>query len=157
MSLAVGFVLIVDREQALAANLASELASTRTPADVEVLAEADFSKARALVRTRPHLLVTALQLGAYNGIHLVHMMHAAAMPARSVVHTDAIDAGQAREVRAAGAFYEIRSRLRLVLPAYMHAALPPEDRRDPVRFERRRLARGGRRAADFRPEAYSAL
>lgn len=117
-----------------------------------MLVEADFSKARVALRTRsPRLLVTALQLGAYNGVHLVHIANTPDAQTRCVVHTDALDVVQAREVRSAGAFYELRSRLRFALPAYVDAALPAEDRRDPIRFDRRRLSRGGRRAADFHP------
>ena len=145
-------VLVVDRELSLAAGLASDLVSARARADLDVVIEADFAKARAAIRVRsPHLLVTALQLGAYNGMHLVHIANTPTAQTRSVVHTDAVHVGHAREVRAAGAFYEVRSRLRFALPAYVAAMLPAEDRRDPIRFDRRRLARGGRRAADFRP------
>ena len=147
-------VLIVDRELTLAADLASELTRAKTAAapHPDVFAEADFSKARTLLRTTPHeLLVTALKLGGYNGMHLVFVAAATGLPTRCVVHTDAVDAVQAREVRAAGAFYETRPRLRLALRSYVHAVLPSEDRRDPISFDRRRLTRGGRRAADSRP------
>ncbi len=152
-------VLIIDRELTLAADLAEGLtrAISRAPAvttEVEVTAEADFSKARARIKKKPpSLLVTALQLGEYNGMHLVYMAAASGFPTRSVVHTENLDAVQAREVRSAGAFYELRGRLPAALHAYVMAVLPAEDRRDPMRFDRRRLARGGRRAADVRPAA----
>jgi hypothetical protein len=58
----------------------------------------------------------------------------------------------AREIRAAGAFYEVRPRLPKVLPRYVAAAaarLPPQDRRDVGVYDRRRSGRaGGRRAVD---------
>jgi len=96
-------------------------------------------------------MITALKLREHNGIHLVYLAAAAGLPTRCIVHTDTVDPSQAREVRAAGAFYEIRERLPIVLPAYATALLPSADRRDPLQFDRRRLARGGRRAADARP------
>jgi hypothetical protein len=96
-------------------------------------------------------MVTALQLQEYNGLQLVYLAAEAGLPTRSVVHTEAVDPAQAREVRAAGAFYEVRARLPRMLPAYVLAVLPAEDRRDPMTFERRHLARGGRRAADQQP------
>ena len=146
-------ILIVDRETRLAADLAGRVRAARSVgARFDVLSEVDFTKARTLLRTRkPSLLVTALQLGEYNGLHLVHLANVARPSPRSVVHTESIEPVYAREVQEAGAFYEVRSRLMLALPAYVDAALPPEDRRNPIRFDRRRLARGGRRAADSRP------
>jgi hypothetical protein len=153
----VASVLIIDGELAAARDIANNLIrdlprAGAGPTRVDVLAEADFSRARARMKAmRPALMVTAVQLKQYNGMHLVYMASAAALPTRCVVHTDAVDPIQAREVRENGAFYEIRSRLRVVLPAYVMAVLPPEDRRDPIKFDRRRLARGGRRSADFHP------
>src|SRR5580765_2952312 len=106
-------VLVVDRERSLAADLASDLVSNRArSADVDIHIEADFAKARAAIRIRPpRLLVTALQLGEYNGLHLVHVANTPKTQTRSIVHTDTVDAANAREVRAAGAFYEVRSRM----------------------------------------------
>jgi DNA-binding NarL/FixJ family response regulator len=152
-------ILLVDPDLAMATALADDL--TRPPRGPvaaarrwEVAVLADFSAARARLRLRPPaLLVTALQLGDYNGLHLVYALAAAGRPTRSVVYTDTVDPVQAREVRAAGAFYEIRSRLPLVLPGYVSAVLPREDRRDAVRVDRRHLPRGGRRAADQQPTA----
>lgn len=147
-------VLIVDSEvpvaTALALDLAhgcSRLAEEGRPIDVTALA--NFSKARSrLTEHPPTLLVTALQLREYNGLHLVHVAAEAGLPTRCVVHTNAVDPLYAREVRAAGAFYETRARLPVALPAYVAALLPPRDRRETLPFDRRQLSRGGRRAAD---------
>jgi hypothetical protein len=156
-------VLIIDSDLTLATGLAGELSRaiprlSYAPPGLDVLVETDFSKARARLRAKaPKLMVTALQLREYNGIHLVYLAVAAGLPTRSLVHTDAPDPVQAREIRQAGAFYEVRPRLSAVLPGYVAALLPPHDRRDSIQFDRRRLARGGRRAADPRPSPPSAL
>ncbi len=148
-------VLIVDSTLTLATDLARELTRAITASGashVEVIAEAEFAKARVRLKTAaPRLMVTALQLREYNGVHLVYLAAAAGLSMRSVVHTDVEDPVHAQEVRAAGAFYEIRSRLPIVLPAYVSATLPAHDRRANIKFDRRRLPRGGRRAADYRP------
>jgi hypothetical protein len=97
----------------------------------------------------PELLITALRLREYNGLNLVYLAAGAGLKTRSIVFTDDSDSGMAREVRAAGAFYEVRARLAKALPAYISAILPPHDRRNVGSFERRRSGRmGGRRAAD---------
>jgi DNA-binding NarL/FixJ family response regulator len=111
----------------------------------------DFSTARARLRAAPpELLITALRLREYNGLNLVYLAAGAGLPTRSIVYTDADDAGMAREIRAAGAFYEVRPRLPKVLPRYIAAlTLPPQDRRDVGVYDRRRSGRsGGRRAVD---------
>jgi hypothetical protein len=96
------------------------------------------------------LLVAPIALGEFNGLHLVYLASTLSVDTRSIVHTEAPDAGHARDVRAAGAFYEVRSRLRAALPAYVSAALPLQDRRLNLRYDRRQnpRARGGRRAVD---------
>jgi hypothetical protein len=119
---------------------------------VGVTALATFSSARVrLLDKPPTLLVTALRLREYNGLHLAYLAAARELPTRCVVHTDAVDPIQAREVRAAGAFYETRARLPVALRAYLSAALPPQDRRETLEFDRRHVPRGGRRAADHHP------
>ena len=73
----------------------------------------------------------------------------AGLPTRSIVYTEANDAGMAREIRAAGAFYEVRPHLPKVLKGYAQAKLPPQDRREVSVYDRRRSGRaGGRRAVD---------
>jgi hypothetical protein len=147
-------VLIIDSDFALATALAKDLkialpARSSGSARLDVVVESDFSSARARLKAKPPgLMVTALQLREYNGLHLVYFAAAAGLPTRSLVYTETVDPIQAREVRSAGAFYEVRARLPVALPAYVSAVLPPQDRRDTAQFDRRRLARGGRRAAD---------
>lgn len=116
----------------------------------EVALCSDFSTARARLRAAPpDLLVTALRLREYNGLNLVYIAAGAGLPTRSIVYTEDSDAGMAREVRAAGAFYEVRARLAGALPGYLSATLPPQDRRDVRVYDRRRSGRtGGRRAVD---------
>jgi hypothetical protein len=155
-------VLIVDSERQVATALALDLvhacarmAEEGRPIDVTALAH--FSTARSRLKERqPTLLVTALQLREYNGLHLVYVAAEAGLPTRCVVHTDAVDPLYAREVRAAGAFYETRARLPVALPAYVAALLPPRDRREMLPFDRRQISRGGRRAADRLPAAHAA-
>jgi DNA-binding NtrC family response regulator len=145
-------VLIIDPDVTAARALARGLqsAARRSQSDaLDVAMHRDFSRARAGLRARPPaLLVTALRLREYNGLQLVYFVAAVGLPTRSLVYTDTADPVQAREVQAAGAFYEVRSRLPVTLPAYVWARLPPRDRRDRIENDRRRFARGGRRAAD---------
>jgi hypothetical protein len=58
------------------------------------------------------------------------------------------DLGVLREAQEMGAFVETWPRVPAALPAYVGAQLPPRDRRDLLRVDRRTLPRGGRRAAD---------
>jgi DNA-binding NtrC family response regulator len=113
----------------------------------EVDARSDFQSARVRLLVRPpDLLVTNLRLQAYNGLHLVHL--AAGMPTRCIAYAEADDLLLAREVQAAGAFYERSKRLLQALAAYVHATLPPRDRRRPRVLDRRQNLRGGRRCTD---------
>ena len=74
----------------------------------EVALCADFWTARARLRAAPpELLITALRLREYNGLNLVYLAAGAGLPTRSIVYTEANDAGMAREIRAAGAFYDM--------------------------------------------------
>jgi hypothetical protein len=109
----------------------------------------DFVGARAqLLAHPPDLLVTNGQLGEHNGLHLAYLAAALKLPTRVVVYGDAEDRFLARETQIAGAFYVPRHHLAAALPAYVGAALPPQDRRDVARPDRRQLFRGGRRATD---------
>jgi hypothetical protein len=111
----------------------------------------DFTEARArLAAEPPDLLVTNVRLREYNGIHLVML---ASPPTRSVVYMDREDLVLLREAQRVGAFVESPERLLFSLPSYVGAALRVRDRRDVVCFDRRRQARGGRRAADRRLSA----
>ena len=145
-------MLIVDPNLPAATALARIVEPEGTPRKgPEVALCSDFSTARARLRAAPpELLITALRLREYNGLNLVYLAAGAGLPTRSIVYTEADDAGMAREIRAAGAFYEVRPRLPKVLPRYVAAlTLPPQDRRDVGVYDRRRSGRsGGRRAVD---------
>src|SRR5579872_4740955 len=77
----------------------------------EVVVKTTFAAARAALRARPPtLLVTPIALWEYNGLHLVYLANSLSVETRSIVHTPTPDVVHAREVRAAGAFYEIQPR-----------------------------------------------
>lgn len=117
---------------------------------VDVTVCTDFQSARdSLLTTSPEFLISNLRLGAYNGLHLAHLAVLARLQTRCLVYDEPTDPHLAFEAQLIGAFYEITSRLRLALPAYIRAPLPDRDRRDPRRLDRRRLFRGGRRATDL--------
>jgi DNA-binding NtrC family response regulator len=135
-------LLIVDPDpQAL---VAAQVA-VKSVATVEACS--DFRLARARLTSRPpDLLVTNLRLERFNGLHLVHV--AAGTATRCIVYATHHDEVLAREVVAAGAFYERADRLPRVLASYVRGMLPGKDRRSLVTFDRRSLSRGGRRCAD---------
>jgi hypothetical protein len=115
---------------------------------VRVDACTDFTSARTrLLRHAPEFLVTNVRLGADNGLHLVHL---APTSTRSIVYMQPEDPFLLREAQKLGAFVESPQRLLFSLRAYLNAALPLRDRRDPVCVDRRSIPRGGRRAADVR-------
>lgn len=119
-------------------------AALRLVADVDVCT--DFQHARArLLHQPPDLLITNLRLEAYNGLHLVLL--AAPTRTRCIVFSTLDDLGLAREVQAAGAFFELSARLPQVLESYVNATLPHFDRRDITMLGRMPL-RGGRRCTD---------
>jgi ActR/RegA family two-component response regulator len=132
--------LLVDTD---VARLAAVKAALQPVADVEVCR--DFVDARArLLQEPPDLLITSLRLEAYNGVHLV--MLAATTQARCIVFSTQDDIGLARDVQAAGAFFELHARLPQVLESYVNAALPQRDRRDVTKLGE--PFRGGRRCTD---------
>jgi len=135
-------ILIVDPN---AGSLVVAQNPLRLVADVDACSEFQDARDRLLSKA-PDLLVTNLRLRAYNGLHLVHL--ATGMPTRCVVYAEFHDLALAREVQAAGAFYERAKRLLRALPAYVHAGLPPRDRRSPAGLDRRQILRGGRRRTD---------
>jgi DNA-binding NtrC family response regulator len=145
-------LLLVDPDVTAAATVVACL-----PPSVDLDVRADFPAARARLHAQPpRLLVTALRLREYNGLHLVYLAARGGLPTRSVVYTDVPDHTAALETRRAGAFYEVRPQLALSLPSYITAALPPADRRGGISFDRRHLPRGGRRAYDQRQTAVPA-
>lgn len=108
-----------------------------------------FEAARATLAAKPFdFVVTNLRLNDFNGLHLVHLVSGDPQPPRSIVYTDVRDAALAREVQRSGAFYETAESLPVTLAAYVQAALPPADRRNPARPDRRGTFRGGRRCWD---------
>jgi hypothetical protein len=134
-------ILLVDPDTE---SLRAAQKALRFVADVEV--SSTFAAARArIVSNPPDLLVTNLRLQAYNGLHLVHMAPACT---RCIVYSNHDDLLLAREVQAAGAFYERSKRLPRSLAAYVYALLPPHDRRNLTVLDRRDRFRGGRRSAD---------
>jgi len=109
-----------------------------------------FETARArLLRAPFDFLVTNLRLGTYNGLHLVYLSSSGHGGPRSIVYSDEHDAGLAREVQRAGAFYEVGTRLPVTLAGYVRGTLPDQDRREPAIADRRRPFRGGRRSWDL--------
>jgi hypothetical protein len=135
-------ILLVD---ANASSLRAVLNALRAMADVEACSDFQAARIRLLVKP-PDLLVTNLRLQAYNGLHLVHL--AAGMPTRCIAYGEEDDLVLAREVQAAGAFYERPKRLLHALTSYVRATLPPQDRRRPTVLDRRQILRGGRRSTD---------
>src|SRR5438067_1837767 len=102
-----------------------------------------------LLADPPDLLVTNLRLGEYNGLHLVLLASAEQAITRSVVHSNRPDPYLIREAQSLGAFFERTERLPQSLIGYLHFTLPEQDRREALRYDRRSLFRGGRRAADI--------
>jgi len=142
-------VLLVEPDPGFWAVLAR---SVHTLARVEPVP--DFQRGRARLRgawvfqTPFDLLVTNMQLGSHNGLHLVYLMASTGLPTRSVVYTNLLDVAWAHEVQRAGGFYETQLRLPYLLPAYLLARLPDADRRHAPLAERRSRFRGGRRRSD---------
>lgn len=113
--------------------------------DVEVCR--DFAAARdRLLNQPPDILITNVRLHEYNGLHLVHL---ATPHTRCIVYSHHDDLVLAREVQAAGAFYERSMRLSRSLTGYVNGDLPTHDRRDVATIDRRRFPRGGRRSSDW--------
>jgi hypothetical protein len=109
----------------------------------------DFVTARhVLIESAPELLIANVRLEAFNGLHLAHLILSLRMATRAVIYADRDDPLVAREVQAAGAFFERRTRLPYVLAGYVTSRLPLRDRRDAPLYDRRRRHRGGRRPLD---------
>ena len=137
-------VLVVEPDAAITGAIQRACAGI-----AEVTACSDFTGARShLLNAPPDFLVTNLLLEEYNGLHLVLLIVDSGAPTRSLVHTDRPDLYLGREIQSLGAFFEHTDRLPYSLPAYLRATLPASDRRDPRRYDRRILSRGGRRSAD---------
>ena len=138
--LALKRALLVDTDMT---GVAAVEAALRLVAHVEVCT--DFRTARArLLQHPPDLLITNLRLEAYNGLHLVLL--AATTRTRCIVFSSHQDIGMARQIQAAGAFFEFPLRLPQVIESYVSASLPQRDRRDIAKLEQG--LPGGRRCTD---------
>jgi hypothetical protein len=116
-SLSSGRVLIVEPDIERSEQLREAIAAISTPTVCH-----DFIGARRiLLATPPDLLVTNIFLGAYNGLHLVHLVAANHFPTKVVVYSSRHDAVLVAEARAAGAFVEDFSGLADVLPSYVNS------------------------------------
>jgi DNA-binding NtrC family response regulator len=138
--------LVVDPDPAFTSDLALRLRPYS-----KVTTCSAFPQARARLRElKPQLLVTALALQEYNGLHLVYLASGSELQTCSIVYCTQLDVGLAAEVQAAGAFFELRHRMPTALPLYAAAmTLPSSDRRTVTRPDRRTSPRGGRRATDL--------
>jgi len=137
-------VLLVEPDDSRRAHMRD---AVRAVANID--GEADFLIARTHLISKPYdWLFTNIRLGAYNGLHLVHLAGTSRRPVRSLVYDDQRDLWLAREAQRAGAFYESADRVDRALPTYLRAALPPQDRRNPAEPDRRVDRRGGRRCTD---------
>lgn len=120
---------------------------------LETKAEVDacdgLTQARTRLASKPYeLFITDLRLGPDNGLQLVFLADALALRTRGIVFDGAFDPYLASLVQAAGAFFEHGYRIAAAAPTYVGVTLPPQDRRDSRRVDRRVMSRGGRRAAD---------
>lgn len=137
---AVKEILVVDPE---VGGVGAVGAALQLAGDVEICTNFRSARARLLQRP-PDLLITNLRLEAYNGLHLVLL--AAGTRTRCIVFSTHEDIGVARQVQAAGAFFELSDRLPQVLESYVNATLPQHDRRDIAMLGH--PVRGGRRCTD---------
>jgi len=133
-------ILLVDPE---VGGVGAVEAVLQLAGDVQICTNFQSARARLLQRP-PDLLITNLRLEAYNGLHLVLL--AARTRTRCIVFSTHDDIGLAREVQAAGAFFELSDRLPQVLESYVNATLPQHDRRDIAKVGQ--PLRGGRRCTD---------
>jgi DNA-binding NtrC family response regulator len=115
-------VLLVEPDEARRAQLSDAVRGL-----AEIDSDADFPTARAHLFSKPYdWLVTNSRLGAYNGLHLVHLAGTSALPLRFLIYADQEDVWLAREAQRAGAFYESLDRLDRALCNYLRGALPPQ-------------------------------
>ena len=144
-------VLLVEPDAALRAAIAAAIGS-KAIVDAQELFET--ARQRLLAATS-QLVVTNLRLHEYNGLHLAYLANVANISTRVVVYGDERDVGVALDVKRACAFFELRSRIVVSVCSYLTSALPPVDRRDPSRFDRRSMPRGGRRLWDRHQQPYA--
>ncbi len=104
---------------------------------------------RALVSSSPMLFFSNMRLGGVRGPDLVYLAKMANPRTRAVLYGTTADVLLARMAQEAGAFFEPAAFLPYALKQYFSATLPPKDRRDAARPERRQRFRGGRRSTDL--------
>src|SRR5262245_346564 len=108
-----------------------------------------FEEARIdIAAWAPAMVVTSLRLGAFNGVHLVYLAKMA-NPAVTCVVYDEGESALGLDAQRAGAFFEPRRFLPFSLSQYLTSMLPPSDRRDVMRPDRRARFRGGRRSTEL--------
>jgi DNA-binding NtrC family response regulator len=103
---------------------------------------------RALVTSSPMLFFSNLRLGSVKGPDLVHLARMANPRTRAVLYGTNSDLVLVKMAQEAGAFFEPAAFLPYSLKQYFAPTLPPRDRRDASRTDRRQRFRGGRRATD---------
>jgi DNA-binding NtrC family response regulator len=119
------------------------------PSAVTVDTCANYQSARCRIGQPYTFIVTNIRLAEYNGLQLVYLIRDAHPDCQAIAYTNAHDVWLAREAQRAGAFYELRDRLPVTLPALLAAQLPRRDRRDPGHLDRRtEHCAGERRARD---------
>jgi len=138
-------ILLVEPDETVRAGLVNAVGSLGI---VEGYAAFDSARSR-LSGFAYDLLVTNVRLNEYNGLHLVYLVKDIDVATNAIVYSDEEDLPLALDAQRAGAFFELTRRMLIVLPVYVESELPHRDRRDPARFDRRRTARGGRRAWDW--------
>ncbi len=137
-------VLLVEPQAALRNRIATAVRAIAT-----VDESPDFESARRRLAASPcDLVITNLRLREFNGLHLAHVVNLARLPTRVILYSGESDFGLAPEIRRTCAFFESIARVPITVRGYVTVELPPMDRRDPRRFDRRREPRGGRRLWD---------
>ena len=113
----------------------------------EVCTSAEEAR-RALVSSAPMLFFANMRLGGLRGADIVHLAQMSNPRTRTVLYGTTVDVLLAKQAQAAGAFFEPAAFVPYALKQYFSPTLPPMDRRDPARVDRRQRFRGGRRATD---------
>jgi DNA-binding NtrC family response regulator len=143
---AVRLVLIADPDRVVGRKLMLVAQTAGAVAEVSTTAE---DARRALQKSQPALFFSNLRLGAMRGVGLVQMARMAHRSVRAILYGRGEEASLVREALNAGALFEPYAFLPQALRQYVKCTLPASDRRDPARFDRRRIFRGGRRATDI--------
>jgi hypothetical protein len=95
------------------------------------------------------LFFSSMRLGGVRGPDLVHLARMANPRTRAILYGTTADVILAKQAQEAGAFFEPAAFLPYALKQYFSPNLPPMDRRDPARVNRRQRFRGGRRSTDL--------